>query len=120
MNLTDTPKFDPRTTCGKPCNCESYRAHLLSVGISATATPSRAVTKETNEAIEREKRWEKDMPAYARLRKEGLQPKHVDGAAAMESGANDKLEIEAGTKLAGGTLEVVKEIRELNAERAAS
>lgn len=87
---------------------------MLSVGISATATPTRERTKETNAAIEREKRWEKDMPAYARLRKEGLQPKHVDGSAAMEAGATSKIEIEAGTKLANNTLEVVKEIREIN------
>jgi hypothetical protein len=54
------------------------------------------------------------MPSYLRLRREGLQPRHIDGSAALESGATSKIEIEAGKKLAGGTLEVVKEIREIN------
>jgi hypothetical protein len=100
--------------CGHKCNCPTRRDHWLSIGISAAATPTRDRSQDTVAALEREKRWEKDMPAYARLRKEGLQPKHVDGAHAMEQGATDKLEIEAGTKLANGTLEVVKEIREIN------
>lgn len=100
--------------CGKKCNCPTLREHYLSIGISAAATPTRDRSQETVAAIDREKRWEKDMPAYARLRKEGLQPRHVDGSHRMEAGFNDKIEIEAGTKLADKTLEVVKEIREIN------
>jgi hypothetical protein len=41
-----------------------------------------------------ERRWAEDMPAYARLRRDGLQPRHVDGSAELE------------THLNGGQLEV--------------
>lgn len=106
--------FDPHKTCGKPCDCPSYRDHLLSVGVSAAATPSRNRT--TSDAIAREKRWDRDMPAYKRLREEGLQPKSIDGAGDLETRANDKLEIEGGAVIAGGHLKVVKEIREITSE----
>ena len=45
---------------------------------------------------QREKRWNRDMPAYKRLRKNGLQPKSVDGAAKLESQATTKQQIETG------------------------
>ena len=32
-----------------------------------------------------ERRWQKDMPAYARLRADGLQPRHIDGSAELEA-----------------------------------
>lgn len=31
--------------------------------------------------------WDRDMPAYKRLRAEGLQPRHIDGAAKVEATA---------------------------------
>jgi hypothetical protein len=32
-----------------------------------------------------ERRWAADMPAYARLRADGIQPRSVDGAAGLEA-----------------------------------
>jgi hypothetical protein len=46
-----------------------------------------------------ESRWDKDMPAYKRLREQGYQPRGVDGAAMAESQANHPLEIEMGRPL---------------------
>lgn len=43
-----------------------------------------------------ESRWAKDMPAYQRLRANGLQPPHIEGCAKLESTANSQLEIEMG------------------------
>src|ERR1700722_17172411 len=47
-----------------------------------------------------ESRWEKDMPAYQRLRANGIQPKSIDGCAKLESSANSQLEVEMGDVLA--------------------
>jgi len=45
-----------------------------------------------------ERNWNKDMPAYKRLRQQGLQPKSVDGSAFLENHATEKWHIEgAGT-----------------------
>lgn len=43
-----------------------------------------------------EQRWEKDLPAYRRLRKQGLQPKGIDGCAVAETKAKDRFEIDYG------------------------
>lgn len=43
-----------------------------------------------------EKQWSKDLPAYARLRSEGLQPKSVQNAYELETRATTQREIEIG------------------------
>ena len=43
-----------------------------------------------------EARWERDMPAYARLRRNGLQPKAIDGCSTLEQHAETQLEVEMG------------------------
>lgn len=110
--------FDPKTTCGKPCNCESYRAHISTISVSAAATPSRDRSKESVAIDAREKRWEKDMPAYKRLREDGLQPAHIDGSARMESTATDAIEISAGRNYDKRTVGVLKEIKTIQKESA--
>jgi len=49
----------------------------------------------------REKRWAKDMPAYKRLRAQGLQPKSIDGSAHLEARAETRFEVESGQVLPG-------------------
>jgi len=43
-----------------------------------------------------ERQWNVDMPAYKRLRREGLQPKRIDGAAEIEKKAEHKFQVETG------------------------
>lgn len=61
------------------------REKWLSIGVMKKSVPS---------AIE--ERWQKDMPAYANLRKNGLQPRQIDGCAELEAQASDKIEVEMG------------------------
>ena len=81
--------------CGKPCGCASYRDHLLSVGVAATAMPSRfpqaADVERTQRALAA------DAPAYKRLRRNGVQPKGIDGCARIEALASHPAEVETGT-----------------------
>lgn len=62
--------------------------------ISASATPSSR--PETAEAVRRERRWDVDHAAYRRLRKEGIQPAHVDGSAHFEKHADSTFEFDMG------------------------
>lgn len=55
---------------------------------------------------DREERWQKDMPAYKRLRQQGYQPKTIDGAARIEAGATTRFEIESGQVLEGQTKKI--------------
>jgi hypothetical protein len=62
------------------------------MGMNTTTTRGQNV-----ESINRtERNWQKDMPAYKRLRKEGLQPKSIDGAAEVEKKAESRFQVETG------------------------
>lgn len=87
--------------------CKDCEKHL-----TAEDVPSRegipqfsfgALNAKVKEVDDREKRWDKDMPAYKRLRKQGLQPKTIDGAAHLEAKATTRFEIESGRVLEGET-----------------
>lgn len=82
--------------CSRGC-CPTQGAHYRSITISASATPTRKVEVARIDAKERQ--WDRDMPAYKRLRKEGLQPKSIDGSAKFEQRAETAGEVESGTLL---------------------
>lgn len=68
----------------------------LSVAVAPSATPTRnggAVAAQTNA---REDRWQKDMPAYKAMRRQGLQPRQIDGCDELSAKATDRLEVELG------------------------
>ena len=48
------------------------------------------------EVNQTEKNWNKDMPAYKRLRENGLQPKAIDGSAEIEKKAKHEWQVETG------------------------
>lgn len=64
------------------------------------------LTGKAKAASDRESRWEKDMPAYRRLRNQGYQPPHIDGSHALERDATTKFEIESGKAFPGQEREV--------------
>jgi hypothetical protein len=65
-----------------------------SVGVSAEALPTRH--PRAVEVIETEKRWDVDMPAYKRMRRQGHQPRAIDGCAQLEKHATHEVELERG------------------------
>jgi hypothetical protein len=52
--------------------------------------------KRVSEVNQTERNWNKDMPAYKRLRADGLQPKRIDGAAEVEKKAKESWQVETG------------------------
>ena len=79
------------STCPSSCkdaNCTlTYREHLLSIGVSPSATPTRGKGWHASRVNAKEAAFDKDSAAYRRLRKEGLQPRNIDGSAALEQKA---------------------------------
>jgi len=73
--------------------CFGCRVAGVSFGTNESTTRG-AVVKAISE---REKGWNRDMPAYKRLREQGLQPRQIDGAALLESSATEKWQIEGTT-----------------------
>lgn len=45
------------------------------------------------------RRWDKDMPAYKRLRADGHQPRRIDGCHELEATAKDPITIATGIPL---------------------
>jgi len=69
-----------------------FGCKVAGVRIGANTTTSRGAS--VGEANAREKRWSKDMPAYKRLRQQGLQPRQIDGSAILEKHATERWQIE--------------------------
>lgn len=81
-------------TCTRGC-CPTQRDHYRSVGFGASATPYRR--PEAMSKVAMENRWQKDMPAYKRLREDGLQPPQIDGCGQLEKHAELAKQVEMGT-----------------------
>lgn len=82
--------------------CMICKISTISFGMGTR--PTRSGNAEVVEA--REKRWQKDMPAYKELRQQGLQPPRIDGAARLAAKAETRFEIESGTILEGKSKEI--------------
>lgn len=76
--------------------CFGCKVAGVRMGMNTTTTRGQVVG-ETNA---REKRWNEDMPAYKRLRKQGLQPRSVDNSAFIEKHAEHKWQVEGAAALA--------------------
>lgn len=68
----------------------------MSFGSNSTTTRGSKVA----EITQTERGWNKDMDAYKRLRREGLQPRQIDGSAVLEKHASEKWQIEGAAKAA--------------------
>lgn len=71
-----------------------FGCKAIHFSVSADATPTRRPRAAEVNATER--RWEMDMPAYKRLRKNGVQPRSIDGAAVLERHATHEVEMDMG------------------------
>lgn len=76
------------------CKPDCFGCKAATVGFSSMAMPTRRPNVAQTEAVSHE--MEKDRDAYLRFRKDGVQPKGVNGSAAMEQAASTKFEVEAG------------------------
>jgi hypothetical protein len=73
--------------------CFGCRVAGVAFGSNSTTTRGSEVSKINN----RDKQWNADMPAYKRLRQQGLQPRSVDGASILEKHATERWQIEGAS-----------------------
>ena len=71
-----------------------FNCKLLSVSISPSATPTRSGAMSVQATNDLAKQWDRDIPAYQSLVRDGLQPETVDGAADLMARAETKDEVE--------------------------
>ena len=72
--------------------CFGCRVSGVRMGMNTTTTRGAKVA----EVNTTERNWNKDMPAYKRLRANGLQPNKIDGAANVEKRAQEGWQVETG------------------------
>jgi len=72
--------------------CFGCKVAGVRMGMNTTTTRGQRVA----EINQTERGWQKDMPAYKRLRANGLQPKSVDGSAEIEKKAKHEWQVETG------------------------
>ncbi len=92
-----------------------FAEKLKSIRFGSVPGGTRAGQSRVDEINARGKAWDEDMPAYRRLRRDGLQPKGVDGAAQLERHAEDRVEIEnrllmTDSKIPGRIREIESEV----------
>lgn len=73
---------------------DCFGCKIRTVAFGASCTPGRR--PEAMATMAREDRWNKDIPAYGELMKNGVQPRKVDGCADVAKSDATKFEIETG------------------------
>jgi len=71
-----------------------FGCRIAHFNVSAEAMPTRK--PESKRIIEKERVLDKDLDAYHRLRLDGQQPKHIDGAAIVEKRADENWQVATG------------------------
>ena len=71
-----------------------FACRISGVAFASAAMPNRRPQAASINATE--KRWDSDMAAYKRLRRDGLQPAHIDGSRTMEQQAEHAVQVETG------------------------
>lgn len=97
-----------------PCpECSRMAPMILSSpAIAADALPNKLHGVRAVNA--RDKQWGRDMDAYKRLRRDGVQPRGIDGSAEWEQTCNVPIEIEMGKAL--GKERDVRRAEEISSE----
>ena len=75
-----------------------WQCKIGSVQAAPSAMPTRSGGARAVEINATDKRWTTDMDAYKRLRRDGLQPPRIDGAADIEREATTVTQVEHGLK----------------------
>lgn len=75
-------------SCNRGC-CPDQAAHYRSISMSPRVHPVELT----------ERQWHKDMAAYKSMRRQGLQPRDIDGCAELQARAETVREVEAGQVL---------------------
>jgi hypothetical protein len=75
---------------------------LGNASISIYATPNKAGFARVQDVDQTEQRKSRDLPAYKRMRKQGLQPKSTRGAAQLEDKVGDQFSIDYDRALQHG------------------
>lgn len=78
---------------------DCYGCKLATVNFGASCTPTRKPVAVADMA--RESRWNRDIPAFQELRKNGVQPRQIDGCGDVAQSDAERFEIQTGVAVQG-------------------
>jgi hypothetical protein len=103
------PDMDSEKVIHQDCEAgKCFACKIQNISFGSGTAPTRRPGAEAVEA--REKRWNKDMPAYKAMRAQGLQPPRIDGAAELMSKAETRFEVESGKVMPGQAKNIEKTV----------
>lgn len=111
--LDETSETHPIGTARRVKKCGCGRPARLVIGDGVQ------VNLRSNVTVLDDRRFDKDGPAYQRMRARGLQPERIDGAARLEDTVHDQDDIDyaraikVAEKVGGGKERVVETVRTL-------
>ena len=82
--------------------------------IASSAAPTRSRSARAIQINATEKQWDKDIPAYVRMRKNGEQPPRIDGCADLDARASTRFEVESGQIMEGKSKQIAEAIDFVN------
>lgn len=85
-------------SCPRGC-CPDYRTHIQGVRIGGFPSENTV----------RERKLAADMRAYKNLRRDGLQPRQIDGSYVLERSARNEREVEMGRPIDKTSLSMFKD-----------
>jgi hypothetical protein len=91
--------MDRPVECSFTPTCRCFGCHARSINFAASCTPTRR--PETVRTNAREARWQRDIPAYTSLVKNGVQPRTIDGCGDVALSDAEKFEITTGIAVPG-------------------
>jgi predicted nucleic acid-binding Zn ribbon protein len=99
------------------CACGGVLRLVIGAGVNISHAGFVAKGSRVREVDNREKGWDRDMPAYKRMRRRGMQPPGIDGASQLEDRVNDNLDLELTRPgLQGVSRERLVEAKEIAAD----
>ena len=73
-----------------------FGCRTAGIQFGAASMPTRGRTARSAVIEAKDRVLDKDLDAYKRLRKDGLQPRKIDGSAEVEKRAEEKWQVETG------------------------
>ncbi len=73
-----------------------FGCRTAGIQFGAASMPTRAGTARSAVIEKKDRVLDKDLDAYKRLRRDGVQPRKIDGCANAEKRAEEKWQIETG------------------------
>ena len=76
------------------CVCGGHANIRIGIGVQVAPSALENKGAGVRDINATERRWNVDMPAYKRMRNKGMQPRNIDGSAALEDQVGSQFDVQ--------------------------